>query len=910
MPSGTRTPSSETAAEPPSSSPAAHKPAPPPRQASAVDIVKPSPFPPLTVMHDRTQSVTHALTQSQLAAQGRRAVKGKGKADEGSSGEAVPSSAAGTGGRRWKAKLAPGEAAKKLFPKPNALQRAHRRFFIKRDLKYGRDWTAEELEEAAKRGNFPHRPSDLFLRMYADVLTTLTRDPLAGNVSPSLIGTQGTMPLSIISTIPDIMQHYKDCIVLAEKEVFLVTNYWQPSDSVNAVASGLRELNERVEKRKGEKIVVKVMWDRGAVQQLWHNHVAVKPETWIPLGLPDPAEVPHLSFQVINFHRPLLGTFHQKSLVVDRKIALLNSNNIQDRPNLEMMVHLEGPVVDSLYDNMLISWHEELTPSLPCLLGPSPSSDPSLFPYLFSDHNPFLANIDIAKAAKAARILLSKQDEKAKKGEEQESLTPPDWWRRDSTAPGHLLPHMQSQSHPQPGQQGQGSTGADGDGEGGRFAALVQQMVEKAREEKARLALGMTTLGERGLSGVFSAGDGTQASSRPSTSSVRPTVLAAPIEDPRRSVADSGVEVGSKQSVEDGANGAANANGAQQEKGKEEKEVLRVDTAAATNGHPLSMAKSDPSPPGMDDPEAPTPTGASNPQPPPAALSESPTELESPSNGGSAIKGTTTSARLAALSKALNAGAITKIEAAFDDETLIHDFKPHMLHKGHAPFPMALVNRRPHGSPGHADIRCPQAAAWLAALRYAEKNVFIQTPTFNAKPLVRGVIEACTNGGPDGKGIQVTLFLGLGFNDKGESIPFQGGTNEEVVFRLYAALRPIKKEKNLHVYWYTGKDQIRPHNAIHKSRNCHIKFLAVDGQCGIVGNGNMDSQSFWHSQEANVMIDSPQIVADWMDQLRTNQSTHRYGRVDTDGIWRDPTTGEELEKPKAIGCITAMRAVI
>jgi phosphatidylserine/phosphatidylglycerophosphate/cardiolipin synthase-like enzyme len=104
--------------------------------------------------------------------------------------------------------------------------------------------------------------------------------------------------------------------------------------------------------------------------------------------------------------------------------------------------------------------------------------------------------------------------------------------------------------------------------------------------------------------------------------------------------------------------------------------------------------------------------------------------------------------------------------------------------------------------------------------------------------------------------------------------------------------------------------QIRPHNAIFKSRNCHIKFLAVDGQCAVVGNGNMDSQSFWHSQEANVLIDSPQIVADWMDQLQTNQSTHKYGRVDTDGIWRDPATGEELEKPKAINCFTAMRAVI
>jgi len=40
-----------------------------------------------------------------------------------------------------------------------------------------------------------------------------------------------------------------------------------------------------------------------------------------------------------------------------------------------------------------------------------------------------------------------------------------------------------------------------------------------------------------------------------------------------------------------------------------------------------------------------------------------------------------------------------------------------------------------------------------------------------------------------------------GFNDKGESIPFQGGTNEEVVDRLYKKLSKEKKEQYLKVYW-------------------------------------------------------------------------------------------------------------
>jgi len=48
-------------------------------------------------------------------------------------------------------------------------------------------------------------------------------------------------------------------------------------------------------------------------------------------------------------------------------MALINSNNIQDRPNVEMMVHLEGPIVDSLYDTALISWFRHMHPPLPLL---------------------------------------------------------------------------------------------------------------------------------------------------------------------------------------------------------------------------------------------------------------------------------------------------------------------------------------------------------------------------------------------------------------------------------------------------------------------------------------------------------------------------------------------------------------
>jgi hypothetical protein len=76
---------------------------------------------------------------------------------------------------------------------------------------------------------------------------------------------------------------------------------------------------------------------------------------------------------------------------------------------------------------------------------------------------------------------------------------------------------------------------------------------------------------------------------------------------------------------------------------------------------------------------------------------------------------------------------------------------------------------------------------------------------------------------------------------------------------------------------------------------------------------NADSQSWYHSQEANILIDSPAVCKEWAEGIRckscvldaircscadavpANQNTHIYGRLDDDGIWRDPKDGSLLE---------------
>lgn len=113
-----------------------------------------------------------------------------------------------------------------------------------------------------------------------------------------------------MTSIPDIMQHYYDCIVRAEQEVILATNYWQPSNSVNKIGDGLRELSRRVGSRTrpgsaSTKLVVKIMWDRGTFSQLWENHAPVNQEGREALKLPKLEEIPNLDLEVIVSASPV-----------------------------------------------------------------------------------------------------------------------------------------------------------------------------------------------------------------------------------------------------------------------------------------------------------------------------------------------------------------------------------------------------------------------------------------------------------------------------------------------------------------------------------------------------------------------------------------------------------------------------
>ncbi|SNX87803.1 uncharacterized protein MEPE_06514 [Melanopsichium pennsylvanicum] len=878
-------------------------------------------------------------------------------------------------------------------------------------------------------------PSRLYLMVLADCLLPLPRNPMSGVVSPPLLATTGIVPLSIFSTGPDIIGHYYDCIVAARREVVLLTNYWQGGKNVDRIAEALRELNKRVLKRrklralearrKGQsgrtpqeeksakqddlllnqgapgsvaraerdenlndqddielgpptaedRVVVKLMWDRGpqTLADLFRLRKPVPPNMWKTNGLPTEDEIPNLTMEILNYHRPLMGTFHAKLLIIDRQVALINSNNIQDRPNIEACIRLEGDIVNSVYDHALISWGTRLNPPLPCLTAPAPvAPSPAAF---MSGEESTLPSLTVEKLKQLSLNVRQRlhDEDTATEVQKERSLQSPitfhfgdvvdQMMRRDSLgAKGAQSPVRSSSTdrHHVDGEKAARNAGAlwaqkvlgerfshfqenssaanaklekadtspavmektDRPHQRKHFADIVEALMKKEGHKTPAWAEGALEVFGLGQSSSKNVANEVRKNPRPKVALASGVNVPTAVEEEKHddehcdwrmsieadeeSLGDApsptaiGEDAGSPMGMSSSA-GSVEAAPKQAVTAREDT-TLKVNAPASTERTAAPAIHSE---------------TLESKQQGPAAQSVSATKDDEAGAPGwvgyrrvhrrtlSQISKSSAAERLSAITKSLDFANNSKVQGEITAKNLsdknlsddkisslnaILDFQPYIFHKPHSPVPMALVNRRPHGTPGHSDIRNPQDAAWLAGFRYAKKHVFIQSPTLNASPIKAAVLAAVR------RHVRVELWLDLGFNDKSESMPFQGGTNEQVVTAFYRTLRREGRgdEKYLEVYWYTGKDMTRPLNAVRKQRNCHVKFAAFDGQVAVLGSGNQDTQSWFHSQEINVMVDSKEIVKEWMEALERNQSTGLYGKVDQrDGIWRGKD-GQEL----------------
>ncbi|CAH0051804.1 unnamed protein product [Clonostachys solani] len=516
------------------------------------------------------------------------------------------------------------------------------------------DASRDALQRAYECGQWPRdKPSRLFLRAFADSLACLDANPLAGMVSPPLMGSSGVVPLTIIAPLVSLMHHCANLIRKARKEVFFITCTWKASIAQRLIRDALVDLSKRAGQR-GERVMVRIMFDQPGVWHALDSHQFVKSSTYDSkhVQLPFPHEIPNLELEVIGLHTIFLGTLHSKVLIVDGVTAAVMSNNVEDNANVEMLTHLEGPIVASIYDTALITWQKNLK-------------------------------------------------------------------ERPSTV-------------------GQAQT------------------TDKAVEAGA----------------------------------TRPEAL----EDPHY---DSD---------------------------------LKEEMAYANQGYDATEKVS----------------------------------------------------RLEAVNHQLNLPIKNHIQATGPEISDGKEMTPYFSSMTSQPVPMALVSRPAYGPLDAGNTYVPQNEAWLSLVRNAKRNIFIQTPDLNADSLLKALAEAVK------RGVEVTYYVCFGYNDAGEMIPGQGGTNEQAARRLIALLDGDEQALQLlHIYNYVAKDQDHPIHHSFKSRSCHIKLMIADETVGIQGSGNQDTQSWCHSQEVNVMVDSPEVCAQWRWGIEQNQNTRAFGRVSADGVWKD-----------------------
>ncbi|KAK5704857.1 hypothetical protein LTR97_001966 [Elasticomyces elasticus] len=536
--------------------------------------------------------------------------------------------------------------------------------------------TSEDLQWARQCGNFGNtQPSELFLRAYHDLLQCIQDDAVANCVSPSLCGSTGFVPLTIIAPLNDQLRHMSNLIVRAKREVLLATNFWKHSGASDLVHDAMIELSRRTGAR-GEKVVFKLMYDRGDIKQFVTPHQTVDEKTWTSknVGLPSKSEIPNLDFEVVNFHMPPLGTFHSKFMVVDREIATISSNNIMDNDNVEMMTHIEGPIVDSVWETFLLSWHNKLDPPVPCrdttaLSKLPPSFQETTFTQLFESDGSFRLPEHPSNA--------------------------------------DLPEHMPGEPHYD-----------------GTIAGEIERMrsVLRPREGESNADVVCRHL------------------NRPTKLDLKAT---APARDP------------------------------------------------GLHFFPFI------------------------PCPPTQAV------------------------------------------------------------------PMAMASRKPYSDMNNKSEYVPQNECWLSLIRNAKRTVFIQTPDLNAKTLLPAMVEAVK------RGVEITYYVCEGYNDLGELLPGQGGTNEMAARTLYEQLTTREEKERLQIFFYVAADQDHPIHNSFKKRSCHIKLLIADEQVAVQGSGNQDTQSWFHSQEVNVMIDCAIVCKAWREGIERNQNTRLFGRAREDGCWYD-----------------------
>lgn len=177
-----------------------------------------------------------------------------------------------------------------------------------------------------------------------------------------------------------------------------------------------------------------------------------------------------------------------------------------------------------------------------------------------------------------------------------------------------------------------------------------------------------------------------------------------------------------------------------------------------------------------------------------------------------------------------------------------------------ADVPVFALSRRGRGNPLSRSHHTPQARGYLAALDGAQRSIRILTPNLNYAPVKEALLRAA------GRGVHVQLVFSLGFNRDAENRILQGGCNATTATWLGGQVleRGIPPGR-LQVRWYSHDGRTPVDGGGRDAM--HAKYLSVDDQLVIVGSTNLDTQSWLHSRELDLLVDDPATTRAWDAQV-------------------------------------------
>jgi len=186
-------------------------------------------------------------------------------------------------------------------------------------------------------------------------------------------------------------------------------------------------------------------------------------------------------------------------------------------------------------------------------------------------------------------------------------------------------------------------------------------------------------------------------------------------------------------------------------------------------------------------------------------------------------------------------------------------------------FPVVVVSRSAGADITADEIHSPQNQAWLKSMDVATKAVYIQTPNFCERAIAHKVLETVK------RGIEVTIVTSIRQQDFNEAVGRTSmGSNSGTMEDLFADLKNHPKTLGkLKWCWYIGIRSGPSPNPT-QAEWSHVKSMVVDDEFAIIGSGNQDPQTWFHSRENNLLMDNPDVAKRIKKELLRPQQSLKW----------------------------------